>query len=74
MSAREIEDGETEIVKCSEKRKTVEIALKMNKNYSKSFYFDAVFGPEATQRDVYQGAVAPIGSLYIVLIFLSCKF
>jgi hypothetical protein len=62
LNGREQSGHESEVVKCHEKKNAIEVALKTNKNFNKTFWFDNVFGPVATQRDIYVDAITPIGT------------
>jgi hypothetical protein len=62
LNSREQAASESEVVKCHEKKNAIEVALKTNKNFNKTFWFDNVFGQNASQRDIYVNAITPIGS------------
>lgn len=59
MNPREAEDKQTTVIHIDEKRKEVAVSMKAK---AKNFYFDNVFGPTSTQRDIYNAGVAPIGN------------
>ena len=54
---REKEDGATSLVSCSSKDVTVRPVFKWSK--VKKFTFDHVFGPQATQRTLYEQSILP---------------
>jgi kinesin family protein 11 len=57
LNPREAEDKQTTVVHIDEKRKEVAVSMKAK---AKNFYFDNVFGPTSTQRDIYNAGVSPI--------------
>jgi hypothetical protein len=69
LNEREIEEKQTAVLICDEKSRTVSVQLKTNKNLQKTFSYDMVFGPTASQKDIYTSAIAPIGTLLL----LSCR-
>jgi kinesin family protein 11 len=59
MNEREIEEKQSVVLTCDEKSKSVVVQMK-TKNYQKTFSYDMVFGPTASQKDIYTSAIAPI--------------
>jgi len=62
MNKQELFERQLQVCTVNDKDKEVTITLQMktNKPTTKSFYFDNVYGPKSTQRDVYLGTVYPI--------------
>lgn len=59
MSSKEKKESESEIVKAETARKEIQVVSK-GKKISKIYNFDGVFGPEQSQKDVYDEVAAPI--------------
>lgn len=60
LNDRELADKQGLVVKCMDSAKQVVVQGKGGKIPSKTFYFDSVFGPERTQRDLFQSSILPI--------------
>jgi kinesin family protein 11 len=60
LNDRELADKQTSVVKCYDGQKQLVVQPKGSKVPSKTFYFDSIFGPERTQRDLFQSSILPI--------------
>eukprot|EP01122_Echinamoeba_exundans_P011612 TRINITY_DN4677_c0_g1_i1.p1 TRINITY_DN4677_c0_g1~~TRINITY_DN4677_c0_g1_i1.p1 ORF type:complete len:1134 (-),score=240.59 TRINITY_DN4677_c0_g1_i1:4-3369(-) len=59
VNAKESEEGQSAVVRVDDRTKQIEVTSKTNKPL-KSFQFDSVFGPNATQREIYSSTITPI--------------
>jgi len=59
MNSKEESNHETCIAKCNEFERTISIMNKSSK--PKAFKFDRVYGPNITQKEIYNDAITPIG-------------
>lgn len=64
INGKETEEGQTTLVRVDERAKQIEVNSKSNKPL-KNFQFDSVFGPTATQRDIYTSTITPIGTVIV---------
>jgi len=60
LNDRELADKQTSVVRCQDRDKQVVVQPKGSKVPTKTFYFDSVFGPERTQRELFQSSILPI--------------
>eukprot|EP01123_Difflugia_compressa_P008199 TRINITY_DN2391_c0_g1_i2.p1 TRINITY_DN2391_c0_g1~~TRINITY_DN2391_c0_g1_i2.p1 ORF type:complete len:1134 (-),score=226.70 TRINITY_DN2391_c0_g1_i2:15-3416(-) len=61
MSKQEMADKQLCVCTTNEKDKEIIVNVRSSKfGTTKSFYFDSVYGPKSTQRDIYMGTVLPI--------------
>ena len=60
LSQKELTESHTNIISTNSKESSISLANPQNKQEIKSFTFDATFGVEATQAEVYQKTAYPI--------------
>jgi hypothetical protein len=61
VNSKESDEGQNAVVRVDDRTKQIEVTSKTNKPI-KSFHFDSVFGPNATQREIYASTITPIGA------------
>lgn len=75
LNDRELADKQSSVVRCQDRDKQVVVQPKGSKVPTKTFYFDSVFGPERTQRELFQSSILPIRAWSTFLrSFARCEF
>uniref|UniRef100_A0A6B2KX12 Kinesin motor domain-containing protein n=1 Tax=Arcella intermedia TaxID=1963864 RepID=A0A6B2KX12_9EUKA len=60
MNKMEIADKQVQVCFTNDKEGEVILQSKTNKSITKSFFFDSVYGPKASQKEIYTGTILPI--------------